>query len=294
MRHWRWFKRTNGRRGEYLTALMQRFVAAVLIGTMAGAPLVAQQPQESPAGTFTLKVQSDIVLTNVVVRDKKTGEVVKGLKASDFTILENGKPQTIASFDYQNVDEAAILHEKSTVTGKATIADLLNNDFAANPAELKDHRLIVMFFDLSSMQPEDIDRAVESAQDYVNKKMQPADLVALVSMATALSMDQDFTSDKAALLKGLGKYNGTEGTGFANGNEGGSSSGTADDASSFTADDSEYNALNTDRELYAIRTVAKSLERVDQNGRACCTSAADSRDKALKIRRACGQRRMKR
>jgi VWFA-related protein len=263
MRRWRWFKRTNGIQGESLTAFTQRVIAAAMIGIIAGTPVVAQQ-QEGPAGTFTLKVQSDIVLTNVVVRDKKTGEVVKGLKASDFTILENGKPQTIASFDYQNVNEAAVLHEKTTVTGKATIADLLNNDFAANPAELKDHRLIVMFFDLSSMQPEDIDRAVEAGQDYVNKKMQPADLVALVSMATGLSMDQDFTSDKAALLKGLGKYNGTEGTGFANGNEGGTSGGTADDASSFTADDSEYNALNTDRELYAIRTIAKSLERVDQ------------------------------
>jgi hypothetical protein len=65
-------------------------------------------------------------------------------------------------------------------------------------------------------------------------------------------------------LKGVGRYNGTEGTGFANGNEGGNSGGTADDASSFTADDSEYNSLNTDRELYAIRTIAKSLERVDQ------------------------------
>jgi VWFA-related protein len=204
------------------------------------------------------------VLTNVVVRDKKTGEVVKGLKASDFTVFENGKLQKIASFDYQNVDEAAVLREKSTVVGKASIAELLNGDFAANPSSLRDHRLIVMFFDLSSMQPEDVDRAVESAQEYVNKKMQPADLVALVSMATGLSMDQDFTSDKAALLKGLGKYNGTEGTGFANGNEGGNSGGTADDASSFTADDSEYNALNTDRELYAIRTIAKSLERVDQ------------------------------
>jgi VWFA-related protein len=211
-----------------------------------------------------MKVQTDIVLTNVVVRDKKTGEVVKGLKQSDFIILENGKPQTIASFDYQNVDEAAVLRESSTVTGKATIADLLNRDFAASPASLRDHRLIVMFFDLSSMQPEDTQRAVEAAQDYVNKKMQPADLVALVSMDTGLSMDQDFTSDKAALLKGLGKYNGTEGTGFANGNEGGNSGGTSDDASSFTADDSEYNSLNTDRELYAIRAIAKSLERVDQ------------------------------
>lgn len=264
MSHWRWFKRTTSRRGEHITAFLQRLAAAVTIGAMTGNPLLAQQQQESPAGTFTLKVQTDIVLTNVVVRDKKTGEVVKGLKESDFTILENGKPQKIATFDYQNVNEAAVLQEKSTVTGKASIADLLNNDFAASPAQLKDHRLIVMFFDLSSMQPEDIDRAVESAQDYVNKKMQPADLVALVSMATGLSMDQDFTSDKDALLKGLGKYNGTEGTGFANGNEGGNSGGTADDASSFTADDSEYNALNTDRELYAIRTIAKSLERVDQ------------------------------
>jgi VWFA-related protein len=241
---------------------MQRLMAAILVGIMAGLPGFAQQ--QAGDGTFTMKVQTDIVLTNVVVRDKKTGEVVKGLKQSDFTILENGKPQTIASFDYQNVDEAAVLRESATVTGKATIADLLNRDFAASPAALRDHRLIVMFFDLSSLQPEDIDRAVQAAQDYVNKKMQPADLVALVSMATGLSMDQDFTSDKAALLKGLGKYNGTEGTGFANGNERGTSGGTSDDASSFTADDSEYNSLNTDRELYAIRTIAKSLERVDQ------------------------------
>jgi VWFA-related protein len=248
--------------------VIRRGIAWMMMGLLAGTQLLgqSQQPvqQTDASGTFTMKVQTDIVLTNVVVRDKKSGEVVKGLKESDFTILENGKPQKIASFDYQNVDAAAVLKENATVTGKATIADLLNRNFAADPTALRDHRLIVMFFDLSSMQPEDIDRAVESAQDYVNKKMQPADLVALVSMATGLSMDQDFTSDKAALLKGLGKYNGTEGTGFANGNEGGNSGGTADDASSFTADDSEYNSLNTDRELYAIRTIAKSLERVDQ------------------------------
>jgi hypothetical protein len=247
-----------------MAAAMRPALAAVLTGMMAGTPMVAQQ--QGANGTFTLKVQSDIVLTNVVVRDKKTGEVVKGLKASDFTILENGKPQKIASFDYQNVDDAAVLHEKTTVSGKASIADMLNGngDFAAPVAALKDHRLIVMFFDLSSMQPEDVDRAVDAAKDYINKKMQPADLVALVSLDTSLTLDQDFTADKATLLKGVGKYNGTEGTGFANGNEGGNSGGTADDASSFTADDSEYNSLNTDRELYAIRSIAKSLEKVDQ------------------------------
>lgn len=244
--------------------LAQRMTAALLAGMMAATPAVGRAQQANPDGTFTLKVRSDIVLTNVVVRDKKTGEIVKGLKANDFTILENGKPQTISTFDYQNVDEAATLNESTTVSGKATVADLLNQNFAEKPAALKDHRLIVMFFDLSSMQPEDTDRAVEAAQDYIKNKMQPADLVALVSLDTSLSMDQDFTSDKDLLLKGVGRYNGTEGTGFANGNEGGDSTGTADDASSFTADDSEYNALNTDRELYAIREIAKSLERVDQ------------------------------
>ncbi len=136
-------------------------------------------------------------------------------------------------------------------------------DLRLAPDSLKDHRLIVMFFDLSSMQDEDIDRAVDAAKDYVNKQMQPADLVAMVSMSTGLSLDQDFTSDKTALLRVLARYNGDDETGFANGGTG-TTEGTSDDASSFAADDTEYNSLNTDRELLAIRSIAKSLERVDQ------------------------------
>jgi VWFA-related protein len=198
-----------------------------------------------------------------VVRDKKTGALVKDLKPSDFQILEDKKPQRVSTFDYQNVDEAAVLAEKNTVSGQAKIADLLDRNLAATPQQLRDHRLIVVFFDLSSMQDEDIDRAVDAANDYVNKQMQPADLVALVSLSTGLTMDQDFTSDKAALLKGLALYNGTDTTGLGAGTTG-SSDGTSDDTTAFTADDTEYNSLNTDRELFAIRTIAKSLEKVDQ------------------------------
>jgi VWFA-related protein len=252
---------------------MRRLVAAVMAGVVGlGGPVGAAQTaapvsqdvqQAAGQGTYRLNLNANIVLTNVVVRDKKTGAVVKGLKASDFTIYEDKKPQKIISFDYQNVDEAAVLAEKSAAGGKATVADLLERNFAVSPKELKDHRLIVIFFDLSSMQDEDIDRAVEAAEKYVKTQMQPADLVALVSMSTGLTMDQDFTSNKDALLRGLGKYNGTDATGFANGGTG-STSGTADDTSAFAADDTEYNSLNTDRELLAIRTIAKSLERVDQ------------------------------
>jgi VWFA-related protein len=256
--------------------MMRRIVAAVMVGVLGGcgpvgaaAQTTAAQSQDTSAmqqageGTFKLSLNANIVLTNVIVRDKKTGAVVKGLKASDFTIFEDKKPQKIISFDYQNVDEAVVLAEKSTAGGRASVADLLQGDFAASPKQLKDHRLIVIFFDLSSMQDEDIDRAVDAADDYVTKKMQPADLVALVSMSTGLTMDQDFTSNKAALLRGLAKYNGTDETGFVNGTTG-STDGTPDDTTAFAADDTEYNSLNTDRELLAIRAISKSLERVDE------------------------------
>ena len=245
------------------TQVRTRFAAFLLGALLAWLPSTQGQQAGDTNKTFTLKVNTDIVLTNVIVRDKKTGEVVKNLKASDFTILENNKAQSITSFDYQNVDQAAVLAETArTVTSKQTIADMLNRDLAADPKGLRDHRLMILFFDLSSMQPEDIDRAVTSAQDFVNKKMQPADIVALVSLSTSLSMDQDFTADKAALLKGLGKYNGTQGAGFTAGGDG-TTAGTSDDTSSFVADDSEYASLNTDRELYAIQKIARSLERID-------------------------------
>ena len=251
-----------------MRSLTTRFTAAALTTLLTlGAPALQAQdasPQQDQTGGFRMRVTSDIVLTNVVVRDRKTGAVVKGLTANDFTIVEDKKPQKITTFDFQNVDEAAVLNEKGTASGHTSVADLLENNFAANPKNLKDHRLIVMFFDLSSMQDEDTDRAVEAARKYVNSQMQPADLVAMVSMSTGLSLDQDFTANKDALLHTLAKYNGDEGDAFANGNTGGTTDGTSDDASSFVADDSEFNSLNTDRELFAIRSISKSLERVEQ------------------------------
>ena len=250
---------------------MRRVIAAVLVAGMAvspaGVPVTAMAQQGG--GVTTIVTNVNRVLTNVVVRDKKTGEVIKGLKQSDFQILEDKKPQQITTFDFQNVDQAVTLAEDATVSGatttkKKSIADLVNNQFAAAPEELKDRRLIVMFFDLSSMQPEDITRAVDSAKEYINKQMAPADMVATVSLVSSLSMDQDFTSDKTALLAAVSKYDGTEGSGFDAGSEGGGTDGSSDDSSSFVADDSEFNALNTDRQLYAIRTICKSIEKVEQ------------------------------
>ena len=66
----------------------------------------AQEANGAQQDNYVLKANAELVLTNVVVRDTKTGEFVRGLKQSDFTVLENGKPQQISTFDFQSVDMA--------------------------------------------------------------------------------------------------------------------------------------------------------------------------------------------
>jgi VWFA-related protein len=238
--------------------------ATAALALMAPARPQDQQPPQQPAdqsSTFTLKVNSDLVLTNVVVRDKKTGQVVKGLTEKDFTITEDGKPQHIASFDFENVDEAAALNE-ATINAAAPNGVFGAKTGTATTEELRNHRLIVMFFDLTSMQPDDLDRAQDAARDYINKQMHPADLVALVSLDATLSLDQDFTANKTLLLKAVNAYGGTQGEGYSLGAT--STSNQVEDASSFTPDESEYNDINTDRELFAIEDISKSLAYLNE------------------------------
>jgi VWFA-related protein len=225
---------------------------------------------------FVLKAETDLVLTNVVVRDAKTGEVVRGLKQSDFTILENGKPQRISSFDFESVDMAQPLNE-ATISGLASAArNKASASSGVREQDLRDHRLIVFFFDLTSMQPEDIDRSVDAAREFLKNKMQPADLVALVSLDTELKVDQDFTSDKKLLADEIGIYNGTEGNSFAQGAN--ANSNQVEDASGYTPDESEYNDINTDRELFALRAISQSLAKINQKKSLLYFSGGLSRD----------------
>jgi len=241
------------------------------------APRVNAPAQGSQQGSFTLKVNAELVLTNVVARDAKTGEMVRGLKQSDFSVYENGKQQQIASFDFQSVDMATPLNE-ATVNGLASGGAVSGNKAAvvARPEELRNHRLIVMFFDLTSMQPEDLDRSVEAAKDFLKKKMQAADLIALVSLGDTLKVDQDFTADKNALINEVGVYNGTEGQGYTQGSN--ANSNQVEDTTGYTPDESEYNDINTDRELFALRAVSKSLEKISEKKSLLYFSGGISRD----------------
>ena len=122
---------------------------------------------------------------------------------------------------------------------------------------------MLFFFDFSAMEPEDIERSVEAAQKFVQFKMLPADMVAIISLATNLHVDLDFTADKERILAVLKTFTSAQGQGFDNGATG-SSEGAAETGGAFTADDTDYNTFNADRKLLALQAVMQTMGKIPQ------------------------------
>lgn len=244
----------------------QRLTAALMTALMlAPVPAIAQSSgQSSP---YRIVANSELVLVNVTVRDKQ-GNFVNGLTRDDFTVLEDGKAQKLSTFDFEHVDTAPMTLASGpggpaqiTIPGQKAAAP---TTFPGNTREeLRDRRLIVMFFDIAGMQPDQVERSITTAQEYLDKRMTAADLIAIVALDTSLTVTQDFTSDKALLTRALNKLNRASGNGFQEGSTGDTES-TPDDANSFTADETEFNIFNTDRKLEALKTVALGMAQIDQ------------------------------
>lgn len=238
-----------------------------------------------PGGMFKFSASTTIVLVNLQVKDSK-GNPVTNLKPSDVTITENGKPQQIASFEFENIDAGPGLtvaangagnvgpsgEELSKVAVKpnapaaaptASLASASSQTAEQNQAAFNNRRLMVIYFDLTTMAPEDLGSAIDSATNYVKKQMQPADLVAIASLGTDLNLNQDFTSDKDKLIKVLDSLNPNIAAGYVDGGDG-TTDGTADDANSFAVDDSEFNLMNADRSLEGLMSLADMLAPIPQ------------------------------
>src|SRR5260370_39289245 len=80
----------------------------LLISTIVAQTPAPQQSAQDQQKLFKLRISSELVLVNVVARDKQ-GKPVTDLKRDDFTLLEDGKPQRVTSFDYENLDTTPIV-----------------------------------------------------------------------------------------------------------------------------------------------------------------------------------------
>ena len=66
----------------------------------------------------------------------------------------------------------------------------------------RDHRLLALYFDMSTMQPADQLRAFDAALKFIDTQMDSSDLMAVMTFeGGAVRVRQDFTGDRAQIAK---------------------------------------------------------------------------------------------
>ncbi len=212
-----------------------------------------QNAQQNPV----FRVASNLVLVDVTVRDKK-GNLVKDLKKEDFTVFEDNVAQQIVTFSLESIPSAPEEAIADVAAGNQpkpapTVNLNLTPRAEIKKEDLQDKRLIVMFFDLSSLGTEDLIRSINTAKEFVAKKSTPHDLMAIATYSSTLQLVQDLTNDREVLTRALTQMDPTDSGSTPDEDLGDPE--TSEDA--FVPDDVQFNIFNTDRRLAALETVAK-------------------------------------
>jgi VWFA-related protein len=235
---------------------MRRTVLALLCSAV----LLAQQPGDIPV----FKSDTNLVVITVFAKDKD-GRPVRGLTKEDFTVLENGKPQSISVFEFQNLDDPdAVRADRAVVAAPGTDAPgapAATTPAPDSPLKYRDRRLIILYFDWSSLAEADQVRALDAGKEFVRKQMTPADLVSIATFGSVMKIEEEFTGDKDRLIARLGKI---QPGAFSELSADAATEEITDQDSAFQADMTEFNIFNTDRKLGALEDLASKLRNLPE------------------------------
>ncbi len=220
--------------------------------------LLAAQAPNTPRATFS--TTTNVVVVDVTVSDAG-GKPVTTLTKDDFVLTEDGKPQTLLSCDLQKLESKALPPAVPTLKERAA-APAAEPAAAPKPAaspEIKyqDRRLIVIFFDLSSMAPTEQIRAVNAATQFLNTQMTRSDVVSIMTFGTSLKTVQDFTDDRDLLMSSIKSLHIGEGSEQSTVADTGADA--EDQSGTYVADETEFNIFNTDLKLAALEDAARRL-----------------------------------
>ena len=253
---------------------------ALALAGGAGPAAQQQQPGQEPP-RFEGATSITIVSVDVVVRDSQ-GNVVRGLTAKDFQVSEDGRPQKIETFSFQEISTSAApgalevqllegledkVRAEAARAASATAATPATPPPAADVSAAMNHRMLAIVLDVSSMQPDDVQRAVDDSREWVGEKMTGADLVAIITIGSRLNVLTDFTSSKEdalAALQALAYNEGTEVNPEAIATAATEADAAAADSSSTTTEADAFLEFNNDVRLRALKTVCQELAPIQQ------------------------------
>jgi VWFA-related protein len=158
-------------------------VAALLVTPVMGTP---QQP--------TLRIGVTAVEIDAVVVDGK-GRHLPDLQASDFELLQDGKPQPITSFRYVPVRERATVTTQTPAPADSPVP-------LTSSAQLRrGHvgRVMAVIIDDVSVSFSEMGRLRSALSTFIDQDMRPDDAVAIITTSNGVGQLQQFTNDKAVL-----------------------------------------------------------------------------------------------
>jgi len=218
---------------------------------------------------FRFETTSRLVVLNVTVKDAG-GAPLDKLKKEDFEVHEDGRLQKLSVFELQRIEEGdpgvplpAALPPAPAPGAPAAAPKTAITPSTPGQVRFRDRRLIVLFFDLSSMAPEEQFRAKKGAIEFVNTKMTSSDAVAVMTFASSLKTLQDFTGDREQLVAAIETIRTGEASELAE-EAGTGSEDDPDTGAAFAADETEFNVFNTDRKLSALQTAVGMLSSLPE------------------------------
>ncbi len=170
-------------------------VAAIFALGPAPATLAPQLVDRQPLPVFRSRV--DVVVLDVSVLDDHR-RPVRGLTAADFSVLEDGRPQSITMFSAVDVPDPV---EPSAQWVKEVAADVRSNE-----DDSASQIFVLVLDDASPMSAGDMIHARQYARSVIDG-LSPNDLAAVVFLAYARS-GQELTHDRGRLLAAVERFSG--------------------------------------------------------------------------------------
>lgn len=165
-----------------------------------------QQQQTSPtpepqddSDEDVVKITTNLVQFDAVVTDKK-GQPVNDLQPEDFEVFVGGKRQQVTNFSYI-----------STESGETPQPQLVKRPVDKSappvpPARLKPgqvRRTVALVVDDLGTSFESVAFVRQALKKFVDKQMQPGDLVAIMRTSAGMGALQQFTSDRNQLYRAI-------------------------------------------------------------------------------------------
>ncbi|HET6372309.1 MAG TPA: VWA domain-containing protein, partial [Candidatus Polarisedimenticolia bacterium] len=142
------------------------------------------------------KVQVNLVLIDVVVRDRKD-RPISGLTRDDFELLVDRLP--VPSSDIETFEEICAPAEAARLTPPPGTPPPGTPTQAQEPVAVPQLRHFVVYLDFSQMSPSGANQALKAAREHFLNRIGDSDRVMILAHKKGLRLVQDFTSDRALL-----------------------------------------------------------------------------------------------